>query len=394
VAGFVFYFLYKLLERHNVNMMVNFAVLCLGLATITAYLSGRPAMFTVAFFTLELYVLSGWTVRDSAAGRIGRNLIWLIPPMVALWGNLHPGFFVGPLLVLLFLPLCRDARDRRVLAAVLAVSVVAIVINPYGWRMLVMPLETLRSLHTLRGLAEWAGVSGWEAVLWGGIVALAACGLTLRRQPLPIVLLAVVAAVAAGVSSRNMPLFGVVAVFVLGRTLVPVLAPRLRRIEAVRKFDMAFEAAGGWFWAIAIPLVLVVAARIGVSPTELEFDFSQYPEAAVRYVREQRCADNVFVRETWSGYLLWAMPDRRLFFDAKGGFSPEAIEAHSQLFKPRAGWREVVDRYGISTLLLEPGSPLAVVVSEAEDWRRVYADSLAEVFVRRPPGTDTIARNR
>jgi hypothetical protein len=131
-----------------------------------------------------------------------------------------------------------------------------------------------------------------------------------------------------------------------------------------------------------------------VSPAELEFDFSQYPEAAVRYVQDRDCPDNIFVRETWSGYLLWAMPDRKLFFDAKGGFSPEAIEAHSQLFKPKAGWRDVVDHYRISTLLLEPGSPLAVVVSEAPDWRREYADSLAEVFVHRPQGMDTTSRNR
>jgi hypothetical protein len=392
VAGFIFYFLYKLLERHNVNMLVNFAVLCLGLATITAYLSGRPAMFTVAFFTLELYILSGWTL--GGTGRRGRHLIWLIPPVVALWANLHPGFVVGPLLLVLFLFLCREARDRWILAACLAASVAAIVVNPYGWRMWLMPFETVRALHTLRGLAEWAGVSGWEAVLWGGIVALVTCGLTLRRQPWPVLLLAVATAVAAGASNRNMPLFGVVAVFVLGQTLVPVLAPRLGRIGLVRKFDVTFEAAGGWFWVVAIPLVLAGAARFGVSPAEMEFDFSQYPEAAVRYVQESGCPDNIFVRETWSGYLLWAMPDRRLFFDAKGGFSPEAIEAHSRLFKPKPGWRATVERYNISTLLLEPGSPLAVVVSEAADWQREYADSLAEVFVHRVQGTDTISGNR
>ncbi|MBN2465306.1 hypothetical protein JXD38_06755 [candidate division WOR-3 bacterium] len=394
VAGFIFYFLYKLLERNNVNMLVNFAVLCLGLATITAYLSGRPAMFTVAFFAFELYILTGWTLGDAGTGRGRRGLIWLIPPMVALWANLHPGFVVGPLLILLFLPLCRAARDRWILTACLAASCLAVVINPYGWRMLMMPLETVRGLHTLQGLAEWAGVSGWEAVLWGGIVALVACGLTLRRQRFPVVLLASVAAVAAGISSRNMPLFGVVAVLVIGRTLLPALAPRLGRVGIVRKFDVTFEAAGGWFWAIAIPLVLAGAARLGVSPAELEFDFSQYPEAAVRYVEDNGCPDNLFVRETWSGYLLWAMPDRRLFFDAKGGFSPEAIEAHSRLFKPRPGWRDVVDRYNIATLLLEPGTPLAVLVSEAGDWRREYADSLAEVFVRRPQMVDTAPRDR
>jgi hypothetical protein len=77
-------------------------------------------------------------------------------------------------------------------------------------------------------------------------------------------------------------------------------------------------------------------------------------------------------------------PDRKLFYDAKGGFSREATKAHSELVKPKAGWRGVVDHYGLSTMLLESGSPLAVLLSEASDWRREYSDSMSEVFVRRP----------
>jgi hypothetical protein len=186
------------------------------------------------------------------------------------------------------------------------------------------------------------------------------------------------------VSNRNMPLFGVVMVFVLGQTLLPVLSPRLGRISMVRKFDVRFEAAGGWFWVMAIPVVLVGAVRLGVPPADLEFDFSRYPAAAVRFIEDGNCPDNLFVRETWSGYLLWALPDRKLFYDAKGGFSREATQAHSELVRPKAEWRGVVDRYGLSTMLLERGSPLAVLLSEAADWRREYSDSLAEIFVRVP----------
>jgi len=394
VAGFIFYLLYRLLERDNANMLVNIAVLCLALVTTTAYLSGRPVMFTVVFFTLEVVILSGWAAScgPGHSGQSRSRLIWLIPPMAALWANLHPGFAVAPLLILLFLPLGRNARDRLTLAACLAATGAAIIFNPYGWRMYLMPLEMARALPMLRGLTEWTGVSGWEAVVWGGLVALVTCGLSLRRQPLPVALLVAGAALAAGVSSRNMPLFGVIAVFVLGRTLLPVLAPTLGRVDLIRKFDMksspgdrsAIEGAGGWFWVVAIPLLLVGAVRLQVAPMGLEFDFSRYPADAVHHIEDHGYPDNLFVRETWSSYLLWALPDRKLFYDAKGGFSREATQAHSELVKPKAGWRGVVDRYGLSTMLLERGSPLAVVLSEAADWRREYADSLAEVYVHRP----------
>jgi hypothetical protein len=295
------------------------------------------------------------------------------------------------LVILAFLPMCQGHRARWTLLACLATTLVAVSFNPYGWRMYLMPWEIVRSLSLLRGLSEWQGVSGWEAVVWGGLVALVASGFSLRRQPTPVVLLASLAALAAGVSCRNMPLFGVVVVFVIGRTLLPVLAPRIGRVAAVRKFDVkssppgerpAIEGACGWFWAIAVPVLLAGAVRFGASPMDLEFDFSGYPRAAVRYVEETHCPDRLFVREIWSGYLLWAMPDRELFYDAKGGFSREAAEAHSELVKPKAGWRTVADRYGLSTMLLERGSPLAVLLDEAADWRREYSDSLCEVFVR------------
>jgi hypothetical protein len=152
----------------------------------------------------------------------------------------------------------------------------------------------------------------------------------------------------------------------------------------MRKFEVAFDDAGGWFWLIAIPLFFVGAERLRVPPVDLGFDFSRYPSAAVRYIEDHDCPDRLFVREMWSSYLLWMSPDRKLFFDGKGGFSLEATQAHSELVKPKAGWRGVVDRYGLSTMLLESGSPLAVVISEAADWHRDYSDSLFEVFVRRP----------
>jgi len=397
VAGFIFYLLYKMIERDNPNMLLNLIPLGFALVTTAAYLSGRPVMFTMAFLTLEVFILSGWVERmgerrgasDQPRGArrpaIGvRYSLWLIPLVTAIWTNLHPGFAVAPFVILVFLPMARQVRDRWALIVCFIASVAAVAINPYGWRMYSMPLEIARALPMLRGLSEWSGVADWETVVWGCFVAMVTWGLSLRRQPITVILLVTAAALASGVSNRNMPLFGVVAVFALGRTLLPALAPAAGRSGFLRKFDAKFEAAGGWFWAIAVPLALVGAVRLRVSPMNLDFDFSGYPAAAVRYVEAQGLPDNLFVRETWSSYLLWARPDRKLFFDAKGGFGPQAVTDHSALVKPKPDWRSVADRCGISTFLLERGSPLAVVLSETADWHREYSDSLSEVFVREP----------
>lgn len=377
-AGFTCYFLYRLLEGESRNLLANLAVIGLALATITVYLSGRPMMFTVALLALVLHLLAAFI-------RSRTRLIWLIPPLAALWANLHPGFVLAPLAVLAFLPLGPTGRDRRTIAACLVATIAALIVNPHGWRIYLLPVQTAASLPALRGLTEWQGISGWQTALWGLLVALVACGLTLRRQPLPVVIIAALAALGSGISRRHLPLFGVIAVFVLGRTLLPDLAPRLMRSRILHRFDVEPAAAGGWLWTIVIPLLLAAATRLGIAPLDLELDPDRYPAAAVRHLDRHDCPDNVFVREPWSGYLLWTRPERRLFYDAKGGFSPGIQEEFRALVKPGPDWRAIADRHAIATFLLERGSPLAVLLRETPDWRREYSDSLAEIFVRAGP---------
>jgi hypothetical protein len=421
LAGFTFYFLYKLLEGGSRNLLVNFFILGLALVTLTTYLSGRPVIFTIAFFALELSMLA-----DCAQGRL-RPRIWLLVPLTALWANLHPGFLLGPLALLLFLPLVRAGRARWSLAGVAVASTAAVMFNPYGARMYLLPWETLRALPMLRGLTEWTGVAGGEAVVWGGFVALVAVGMASRRQPVPIVALTVLAALASGVSDRNLPLFGLVTVFVLSRTLLPLLRPVFNRVAWIRRFDMspgaeherwmlssmgsddagelgdpglaavtqsvnrrpagsareaATSVAGGWVWLLLVPLFVAGAAGLRLASLNLDFNFSGYPVAALNHIEKTGLRGRTFVRETWSGYVLWARPGARLFYDAKGGFSRSAVADHCELVRPRPGWRDVAERDSLSVFLLERGSPLSVVLGEAAGWHRAYSDTLAEVFVR------------
>jgi len=133
---------------------------------------------------------------------------------------------------------------------------------------------------------------------------------------------------------------------------------------------------------------MLLAGRPSHAPLRNPLRLSRYPVSAVGWVKEHLPEGNIFVREEWSGYLLWEMPDRRLFFDAKGGFSPEAMCDHNELVAPGPKWREVMSKYDISTVIVPGSSPLAVVLSDAIDWRRAWTDSLACVYVRtaRPKG--------
>jgi hypothetical protein len=231
----------------------------------------------------------------------------------------------------------------------------------------------------LRGLTEWISPSGWSGFCYVLLVAVTVYSLTFARaEPSELMLLGLTFAGAA-IAGRNLPLFAVVSVWVIGRRYGLVTSP-LRRFRPVQWFDVSIAGIGGWLWMILVPAAVLLAGQYPASSVRFPLDLSQYPVHAVDWLAQREPAGNIFVREEWSGYMLWRFPNRRLFFDAKGGFSPAAMKDHSELIKPGPRWREVVQEYGISTFLLKRDSPLATLLAECPDWTLQYSDSLTVLY--------------
>jgi hypothetical protein len=373
VAGATFYLLHGLLARASRNLLLNVAVLAAAFQLIGPYFGCRPVIFTVLFFALFVRLLSD--------GRRDVLAAWLLPVVTALWVNLHPGFLLAPLTVALFLAIGRGRT--RLLAVCLGLVCVAVALNPRGPRLYLLPADIVRSWHLLRGLTEWNGPSGvLVAVMCALLTVTAWLAGRLGRVRASAAAL-VIAAVAGIAAYRNLPFFAIVAVWAIGEHLqMPERWPR--GLGWLGRFDVSIANVGGWAWAVAVPAALVIHAALAPGAGLLPLDLGGYPVGAVEWLRDRPPAGNVFVREEWSGYLLWEMPDRKLFHDAKGGFSREAAQDHRTLAVPLAGWRHVADKYGIGTFLLRRETGLATVLAEAADWTLIHSDSLAAVYVRVP----------
>ena len=97
----------------------------------------RPWLFTILFFILELDIL----MRARRTGRV-RELLWL-PLIFALWANVHIQFVDGLMVLGLAWVEAEAARwwsaaETRVrpawMGGALAASLLATLVNPYGWR--------------------------------------------------------------------------------------------------------------------------------------------------------------------------------------------------------------------------------------------------------------------
>ena len=189
-----------------------------------------PAAYTMR---PQLWTLLGipalwWALQER------RRLVW-IPVIFALWVNLHGGWIVGIGVASLWLAgrfvdgradhsdrsLRETAADLVPTAVAIAAGVAATLINPYGWRMWMFLLSTVR---VTRNITEWRplwqqdGVS--SAVLWLLVAAVIVVPTLIRRRrsiswagALPAAWLGVMSVFV----TRLLPIFGEVAVLGLAQ---------------------------------------------------------------------------------------------------------------------------------------------------------------------------------
>ena len=123
-----------------------------------------PRMIAFAYLAMsaEMAILE-------AAERGHKKLVWLLPPLFCLWINLHGTWFIGlcllglyivcgmfPLKLGLFEQEAFAPEFRNRLLAVFGASVVLLLVNPYGWRLLWNPIDMmLNQKVSVATITEW-----------------------------------------------------------------------------------------------------------------------------------------------------------------------------------------------------------------------------------------------
>ena len=254
-AGLIFYGLYWL----GGFVAVSLGGLVTCAATTTVLLALRPGvlaaalvglavpqiamrtvawaeMFTILFFALFLVLLFRG---------VAEKHLWLLPLLMAIWVNLHPGFLAGFGLIALFLvgAWLTGARVRK-LAYIGVLCLLATFLNPFGFWVWQIPWRQAQEhwLHQrlviewwpsswswwrLEELLEWRDPSGaYWVLLFMGFVA-ACLGLWRKRWDL-VVLLAGVAATSLYSQRFQVLLAMTVAACVPGLAAGPRVRLRLR----------------------------------------------------------------------------------------------------------------------------------------------------------------------
>lgn len=347
----------------------------------------RPQIIAYLLLIAELVLIHLGRTRNP------RWFFWL-PILFAVWINCHGSFILGIILegVFLFASLFSfqmgslgskrwDPRTRGMLSWATILSLAALLLNPGGIRQILYPFDTMLNMHILfESVQEWAPLRMSDA---GGVALLAVllcCFLLVaaRRAELffnELLLLAMGTWLAVS-HMRMLIVFGILAAPILSRQLS-------------NSWD-GYDAKEDRIWpnAVMIGLSLLVAWAAFPGRGNLEKQVEdQSPVKAVEYIHANHLTGPMLNEYNFGGYLIWAAPEYPVFIDGRTD-----IYEWSGVLREFGRWamlqedpNALLQKYRIGFCLLARQSPMAYVLPLLHDWKLVYSDDNAVIFVRTAP---------
>jgi hypothetical protein len=409
ILALTFALLFRMVRRSS-DALLALAMTLVAAAGSAGHWLARPHLFTM-LFTVIFYATLERTEREPGAWR----RLWLLPPLMVLWTNLHGGFFVGIVLIATyaagqFAVLLRDAGDANRRLALrrgrdylltAAGCFVATFVNPYGYRLHAHIVQYLADGFYRANIIEFQSLNFqsaqaryFEVLLAAGAIAAFAC---LRRGRLVWPLLFAVWAHLALYSARNVEIF----VLLAAAPAAEMVSAGLRRaplMHVAQWLRHGLESLGGFArewngfddgprWHLASAAAMVALAMLLYAPQtpsawRATYDPKSFPVAAAGQLERSGLLRGVFTEDLWGGYLIYRQyPRGRVFIDGRSDFyGPDFTGRYLKAMAVQTGWEEYLSRYGVATVMLPPDAPLAGALRQSRAWHLIYDDGVALIF--------------
>jgi hypothetical protein len=414
VLALTFALLFRLARWKSGDALAALVITLIAAAGSAGHWLARPHLFTM-LFTVLFYGILERTGQSGCQGTWARRGLWLLPPLMLLWANLHGGFVAGLIVVASyaaaeFAVMLRDTAGEerraalqrgRLYALVAAACAMASFVNPYGYRLhrhifaylsdgfFRGNIMEFQSLNFQSGQAPY-----FEILLLLGAAAAFQC---VRRGRLAWPLLFAAWAHLSLSSARHVEIYVILAAPQAAESLVK----GFRRAAAVRWADWlgrglrafrelsselsAFDGAPRWHLASAAALILLATVFYAPQPPagyRPEYDPKSYPAAAAGLLERAGVFGGVFTMDLWGGYLIYRQyPRARVFMDGRSDFyGKDFAQKYIEAMGVRAGWERFLQRYGVDTILLPPNAPLAGALKQSSAWHLLYDDGVAQIF--------------
>jgi hypothetical protein len=401
---------------------------------LTAGIVGRCFLFRPQLFSFLFFSFCVLIVFHHLMGR--RGWLWTLPPVLALWANLHGAFLAGLGAVGLGM-LLRGLqsywqnglrhralfRDIFPLGLTLVACAAASLLNPLGWRLWIYLLTEMTHDTNRRYIEEWQPLQ-WQTHPWSVVtltlllagLAFAAmlaqarrlrprqwrcAGITIRSVVWPDrhAALRPVDGLLAGLPPwvwllscaplTLMALQSVRHIPILTIWAAPVLA--LLAKAAVANWSASQIWQRGWLaFTGLVGVVALVTTAVAVQNPEPNIAMNggavlgqKNPVRVTAFLRANELKGNVYNPLWWGSYMTWELyPDIQVSMDGRNVtlFPVEMVRENLTFYLEGAN-PKVPLRYSTDFLLVPQDSPMLGKVKNAS-WFRIYEDEDSVLFVR------------
>jgi len=377
--------LHGALRRMGSPFIIEVFSVAVALSAMSSLIYPRSWLFSILFFTVELFILFHVRRTDKIAPLLA------LPPLFVLWANLHMQFVYGLAVLGLFLvevllsqlpsvslyPRHRPNISLGRVSFLLLACLVATLITPYHFRLYIPIFEVIGQTGAFQMILEllplsFRALTDWLVI---GLTIGAAFVLGWQRAWLPFpTLLLMMGTFLAFRARRDVWVLVLAAVFIINE------------FGSFARSEPSFGFTK--FRAICVIVALTVAIYLiglsrQVSEQQLEIAVErQFPVSAVKFINEKNYAGPLYNHFNWGGYLIWALPRLPVSMDGRMNLhGDQRIERAGNTWSGLRGWESDPELMKARLVIGSVNDPLTNLMRTHSRFKLVYEDAVAAVFV-------------
>ena len=369
------------------NPVIYAGVMILAISVMSPGFMIRAQVFSFLFFTIYLYVLHLYFGKR-------KNLLFLLPCLMALWVNLHGGFLMGWALLSTVIGWKTLAhfvfRNRNKQLGVLwqwfLVTTTAMLLNPYGYKLLVFLYSTL---SVPRQISEWNPVSlldlSYPHLKILGFLFLATLWVKPKQMEGWEIAGIMITLLATLRHERHMPFFAIMTAPHLVCRLSIMIADIQGRFPRLTLTKAAHNLVAIFLGLLVVYQTYNGARRYVMASCRIIVDPATYPAAAIRFLKHNNIKGNLLLPFDWGEHAIWHLfPVCRVSIDGRFRtvYPESVIRDHLIQDHDLARWKTLIEKYPSDVVLARQIPFFQKLIQQGGPWIYVYSDPIAIIFLR------------
>jgi hypothetical protein len=440
----IYALLFKYLRSSGMNIIVAALVVALATGTSTIHWLARPHIFSLLFTLVWYMVLDTYQVKKKNYLYFLPPLMLL---WVNLHAGFIAGFMLlavyitGNLFKAIFVKKERQEASGRLKTLLLfsILCLLASLLNPKGYDILLFPFRLTSNKFIMDHVNEFLSPNfhadlRFEYML---LLMILVFGVSVMRLNVIETMLVLLFTHMSLFSARYIPLYAIILTPIIGKRLDDIITKKiiikapspspspargegnilstplrggdegegelsgfandrignsLREKRLLKRFLAISDRAAatdsktkGYLWSVAASVIVIFLVFTG--KVEYGFDRKKLPVDAVRFMKKEKITGNMFNNDEFGDFIIYAAwPEYKVFMDGRSDmYGTERMKEYFKVIGIKNGWERVFEKYGINWVVYNADSPLTNFLLESKDWRLVYADKVANIFVKNVP---------